>query len=76
MNKLRRQELSNLASILEEAKDSLESLKEEEEEYRDNMPENFWGSERYTKAEEAISDMEDAISSLEDAISSMESAQE
>ena len=63
MNKYRRKELSTLLSTLEEVKDTLETLKEEEEEYRDNMPENLWGSERYEKAEEAISNMEDAMAS-------------
>ena len=76
MNKYRRKELSTLLTTLEEVKGTLETLKEEEEEYRDNMPENLWGSERYEKAEEAISNMEDAINSLEDAISSIDTAQE
>ena len=76
MNKIRRKSLQTLMDQLEEIKGALEDLQSEEEEYRDNMPENLWGSERYEKAEEAISNMEDAVSSLEDAISSIEAASE
>lgn len=75
MNNYRRKELNALLSTIEEVKDALEALKEEEEEYRDNMPENLWGSERYDKAEAAVSSLEEAISSLEDAISGIEVAQ-
>lgn len=74
MNRIRRKSLQSIIDLLEELKGSLEGFQEDEEEYRDNMPENLWGSERYEKAEEAISNMEDAVSSLEDAISSIEAA--
>lgn len=74
MNKIRRQSLQEIADRLEELKADLETLQEEEEAYRDNMPENLWGSERYEKAEDAISNMEDAVSSLEDSIESIGSA--
>ena len=40
------------------------------------MPENLMESERYEKAEAAISNMEDAVSNLEEAISSIEAAME
>lgn len=76
MNKIRRKSLQALMDQLEEIKGTLEDLQSEEEDYRNNMLENLWGSERYEKAEEAISNMEDAVSSLEDAISSIEAAME
>lgn len=76
MNKIRRKSLQALMDQLEEIKGALEDLQSEEEEYRDNMPENLWGSERYEKAEEAISNMEDAVSTLEDVISCIEAAME
>lgn len=41
MNKVRRKELQELYDIISEAKDSLEMLHDEEEEYKDNMPENL-----------------------------------
>ena len=52
----------------------MEELQEEEEDYRDNMPENMQGGERYEKADEVASNLEDAVGSLEDAISSIEAA--
>lgn len=76
MNKIRRKELQSINYQIEELKSSLEDLHAEEEEYRDNMPENLWGSERYDKAEAAIANMENAISALEEAISSIDAATE
>ena len=52
MNNIRRKSLRDIAEQLEELKASLEELQEEEEEYRDNMPENLQGSERYEAAAE------------------------
>ena len=61
---------------LEPQKDSLESLKCEEEEYLENMPENFQDSERGERASEAINNIDSALSALGEAISCMESARE
>ena len=52
----------------------LECLKEEEEEYRDNMPENLQGSERYERADEACDSLDSAYSSLEEAIEYIDEA--
>lgn len=68
MNKQRRRELSQVIAKIEEANEILENLKEEEEEYRDNFPENLLTSERYEKAESAVTYMEDAVQALADAI--------
>ena len=59
---------------LEELKGSLEDLQTEEEEYRDNIPENFQSGERYERTEEICESLSDAVSSLEDATSSIEEA--
>lgn len=67
MNKARRKELEELYDIIYEAKDRLEMLHDEEEEYRDNIPENLQGSERYVRAEKAADALDSAMSSLEDA---------
>lgn len=74
MNKARKKKLQSILGQFEELMDALETLQEEEEEYRENMPENLWGSEKYEASEEASSDMDDAISSLEEAIGSIEAA--
>ena len=46
MNKERRKSLREIQSKLERLGQDLEVLKEEEEEYRDNMPENLQESDR------------------------------
>lgn len=76
MNNLRRKTLQNLYDIIANAKDNLDEVRDEEECYKDNMPENLQGSERYERSEEAIDALESAISSLEDALDSIEEAKE
>ena len=76
MNKVRRKALDEIISKIEEAKELLENLQAEEEEYRDNMPENLQGSERYEAADAAVDNMSSAVDALDEAISSIESAQE
>ena len=49
----------------------LEAIREEEEEYRDNMPENLQGSEKYEKADAAVDAITAAYDALEAADSSM-----
>ncbi len=76
MNKARRKALDEVISKIEEAKELLENLQAEEEEYRDSMPENLQGSERYEAADAAVDNMSSAVDALDEAISSIESAQE
>ena len=76
MNKLRRKQLAAIIEKLEELTANLETLKEEEEDYRDNIPENLWGSERYEKADTACDNLDYAVSSLEEALSYIEEATE
>ena len=76
MNKARRKALDEVISKIEEAKELLENLQAEEEEYRDNMPENLQGSERYEAADAAVDNMSSAVDALDEAISSIESAQD
>ena len=47
MNKLRRKDLREITDQLETLQELLQELQEQEEEYRDNMPENLQGSEKY-----------------------------
>jgi len=58
--------LGDLEALLSEIKDAIESVKDEEQEYYDNMPEGLQGSDRGYAAEAAISNLEDAISMMED----------
>ena len=76
MNKERRKTLQELYDIIVEAKDNLDAVRDEEEEYKDNIPENLQGSERYERAEAAVDALESAVSSLEEALDYIEEAQE
>jgi len=72
MNSQRRKALQVVFDTISEAHETLEVLKEEEEEYRDNIPENFQGTERYEKAENACEILDTAVSSLEEAVNAIE----
>lgn len=74
MNKIRRAEIREIIEKLEELKGMIEDIQYDEEEYRDNIPENLQGSERYEKADEACDNLSDAVDNLDEAISNMESA--
>ena len=74
MNKLRRANLEKVMKSIEDVRWELECLKEEEEEYRDNIPENLKGSERYERADEACDSLDSAYSSLEEAIEYIDEA--
>lgn len=74
MNKIRRKNLQSIIDQLEELKSSLEGLQAEEEEYRDNIPENMQGSERYEKADEASGNLSGAVDNLEEVISGIKAA--
>ena len=68
MNKVRRAALREIIDKIADAKDALEILKDEEEEYRDNIP------ERYQTADEACDALYEAVSQLEEAGDNIETA--
>lgn len=74
MNKARRKEIDSVIEGLTELMERLEGIRDEEEEYFDNMPESLQYSEKGETAEEAISNLESAMDSIEEAISSAEEA--
>lgn len=74
MNKVRRKQLSEVASILETAKGMLEEIRDDEQDYFDNIPENLQCSEKAEASEEAIDAMDEAIENLESAIESVNDA--
>lgn len=75
MNKIRRKELQEIYEIISEAKERLETVHDEEEESKDNIPENLQCSERYEIAEAAVDALDYAVSSLEEALDYIEEAQ-
>lgn len=74
MNRIRRKEIQEVISKIEELYEQVENIKSDEEDYRDNMPENLWNSVRYEKAEDARTVLEDALDNLSDAMSNLEEA--
>lgn len=60
MNKERKDRLSDVIASLEEAKDLLEDVKNDEQDAFDNMPVGLQCSERGSKMEDYIELMEDA----------------
>ena len=57
MNTPRRKNLQKVIDMLEALKSDIETARDEEEEYRDNMPENLQNSERYEKADNACDNL-------------------
>ena len=79
MNNERRKEIdrlmervNSLLSDLSEIKDSIENVRDEEQEYLDNLPENMADGERAEKAQAAIDAIEEALSGLDDSEMSLE----
>ena len=68
MNKVRRETLQGISIKLEDLKSDIESLRDEEQEYADNMPDSLQGSEKHDTAENAISSMDEAIDNLDSVI--------
>jgi hypothetical protein len=74
MNKARRDALTKIAATIAEARSELASLRDEEQDYFDNMPESIQQGDKGQRAEVAVFSMEEAISQLEDAESNIDSA--
>lgn len=68
MNNKRRKEISKIVSALEDVRDRLSEVVDEEQSAFDNMPESIQGSDRGCESEEAIDSMNDALDSIESAI--------
>lgn len=68
MNKERRAEIEKATTLIEQAKDILESAGQDERDYFDNMPESFQSGERGQRADEAATALEEAITLLDDAL--------
>lgn len=72
MNKARRKKLRTLVEQLDDIMIELEMLKDEEETYLYNIPENLQGSDRYEAAETAIDNLDTACDDLDEVIRSIE----
>ena len=68
MNRIRRNKIVKVIQVIGSARDSLEDIINEEQEYYDNIPENLLGGERAETSEEAIGIMESMFESLNEVI--------
>ena len=76
MNKERRKGLQAIHEKITDLRDELELLMGEEEDYRDNMPENLQGSEKYDRANDVCEMLDAAVSDLETVCENIEYAME
>lgn len=76
MNKSRRKALEAISAKVRELHDELDTLREEEQEYFDNMPESLQDGEKGDAAQVAIDAMEEAMTALEEAASQLDTASE
>jgi hypothetical protein len=76
MNNPRRKKLNTILEQLIKIHAALEEVKDEEQDYFDNIPENLRNSERYDKAENAVAALEDALSMFDEIADNIEVALE
>lgn len=79
MNKERRKEIARLAALvdtargmLQDAREGVEAVKDEETEYKDAMPESLQGGEKGDKAQAAIDALEELDSEFDQIDSSID----
>ncbi len=71
MNAKGRKEIAKYVTTLEEIKNNLENMRDEEEDKLYNMPEGLQDSERGEQMQESIDTLEDACNSIDEAIDSL-----
>lgn len=62
------QKVGNIKSEAEELMRSIEDIKSEEEDYKENIPENLQGGDKYELAEAAIENLKEAYNGLDDIV--------
>lgn len=65
MNKVRRKELARVVDLLDQARDLLEIIRDEEQEAFDNLPESIQYSERGETMEDYIGKMDEMLDYLD-----------
>lgn len=74
MNRERRKAIDAVFDQLEELKGEIERIREEEEEYFENMPESIQYGEKGELAEASIEELDNAYNSIGDAMQALEGA--
>lgn len=68
MNKVRRTQIQRVSDSISNIIAEIETIRDEEDETRESMPENLVGSERYETSEVASDTLQDAIDLLEESV--------
>lgn len=76
MNNARRKEIDKLTAQIEEIKEAIEALRDEEQEAFDNMPESLQDGERGEKMQSAIDALEYAADDLQECLDHLSDASE
>lgn len=63
-----KQNIDRLVELAEDIRTDLETIRDDEQEYLDNMPESLQAGDKGEKAEAAISALEDVINELDSLI--------
>lgn len=71
MNKSQKKELGKVVDDLTSISSTLESIKDEEEMKKDNLPESLQYSSRADELEQCVDTLSEAIDSIEDAIGTL-----
>ncbi len=79
MNKDRRARIARLVANLQAALDSIdaegaETIRDEEQEYYENMPESFQNGDKGTAAQDAITNLDTAQEKSDDAVNALTEA--
>lgn len=74
MNNVRRKQIERVIAKIEEVKSELVTIRDDEQDYYDNIPENLQGGERAMVSEEAIDYLDSAMDNLDDAIDNLNEA--
>lgn len=72
MNARRRKELKKAMELIEQAYSIIETVKEEEIEAYDNLPEGLQNTEQGQRMDEIVFDLEDIVGSLEEHTESLD----
>ena len=75
MNNFLRKRISKIVDALNELKDQIDELHEDEEETLGNIPESLQGTKRYENSENAVDMLESASLRVENAITFLEDAE-
>lgn len=74
MNKQRRKEIEEITAQMQDLRDRLEAVMDEEQDSYDNLPESFRNGERGEAMYDAIDNLSSALGSIDEALDYAQSA--